>query len=168
MEGRSETTSMTCQEIKEYDWLRISKALDGLNPKASNKIITAYITPKLLYGLEAARLNKGEMKQLEVFYRGILWSSQGLTDHVASEAVYLLLCNISLEGQLHIRCLTLYGAITRIKYTHSTVWPCATWLLRTVVHTPGLYGWETSLIYMELTGMHLSPHPGPNINGSSM
>ncbi len=50
-----------------------------------------------------------------MFYRGILRSVQGLTDHVASEAVYLLLGNISLEGQLHIRCLTLYGAITRMK-----------------------------------------------------
>ncbi len=50
-----------------------------------------------------------------MFYRGILWSVQGLIDHVASEAVYLLLGNIILEGQLHIRCLTLYGAITRMR-----------------------------------------------------
>ncbi len=88
---------------------------NGLNPKASNKIITAYITPKLLYGLEATRLNKGEMEQLEVFCRGILRSVQELTDHLASEAVYLLFGNISLEGQLHICCLTLYGAITRMR-----------------------------------------------------
>ncbi len=37
------------------------------------------------------------MKQLEVFYRGILQSIPGLTDHVVSEGVYLLLGNISLE-----------------------------------------------------------------------
>ncbi len=79
---------------------------NGLNPKSSNKIITAYITPKLLYGLEVTRLNKGEMEQLEEFYRGILRSVQGLIDHVASEGVYLLLSNISLEDQLHIHCLT--------------------------------------------------------------
>ncbi len=30
-------------------------------PKSPNKIITAYSTPKFLYGLEATRLNKGEM-----------------------------------------------------------------------------------------------------------
>ncbi len=50
-----------------------------------------------------------------MFYIGILRSIQGLTDHVASEAVYLLLDNISLEGWLHIHCLTLYGAITRMR-----------------------------------------------------
>ncbi len=98
---------------------------NGLNPKASNKIIKAYIIPKLLYGLEAARLNKGEMEQLEVFYTGILWSVQGLTDHLASEAIYLLLGNISLEGQLHIRCLILYGTITRMKgYTLHSLAMC--------------------------------------------
>ncbi len=31
-----------------------------------------------------------------------------------------------------------------------------------MVHTPGLYDWERSLIYMESTCMHLSPHPGPS------
>ena len=88
---------------------------NGLNHKASIKIISTYITLRLLYGLEATYLSKGEMEELELFYRSLLRNVQGLTDKVAVEATYLLMGCIQLEGQLHIRYLTLFGAIMRMR-----------------------------------------------------
>ncbi len=76
-------------------------------PKASNKIITAYITPKLLYGIEAAPLNKGKMEQIQVFYRGMLQSIQGLTNiiwHQPACTYLLTLAQASVEAVWKQHC----------------------------------------------------------------
>ena len=88
---------------------------NGLNPRASIKVISTYVLPRLLYGLEATVVSKGEIDQMETFYRGLLRTVQGLPVKVANQSVYLLLGSIPLEGQLYIRCLTLYGSITRMR-----------------------------------------------------
>ena len=89
---------------------------NGLPPPASRKLITTYILPRLLYGLEAVTLLKKDIKMLDVFYKGLLRNIQSLREGVASEAVFLLAGLIPIEGEIHIRILTLFGSISRLEY----------------------------------------------------
>ena len=87
---------------------------NGLNPKASCRIIQTYVVPRLLYGLEAICLNKTEVEKLESFYRNLLRMIQGLNDRCANEAVYLLPGVMPISAQLHSRVLGLAGSISRL------------------------------------------------------
>ena len=88
---------------------------NGLSPKISCHVIQTYVTPRLLYGLEAVVLTKKQREDLTSYHRQLLRQIQGLPQNVAKEAVYMLLGEIPLEGELDIRILTLYGAICNAK-----------------------------------------------------
>ena len=87
--------------------------LTGLNPIASTKIYNTYVLPRLLTGLESVNLTKHEMDELERFHRQNLRHFQNLSPNTACEAIYFLIGALPLEAHLHIRCMTLFGAITR-------------------------------------------------------
>ena len=87
---------------------------NGLLPTASKKLITNYILPRLLYGLEAVTLLKKDLQALDLFYKDLLRNIQSLREGVATEAIHLLLGLIPVEGELNIRILILYGAISRL------------------------------------------------------
>ncbi len=86
----------------------------GLDPPASLRIITLYIVPRLLHGLEAAVLSRKDLSRLDNYYRGLLRQVQGLPSNTATEAIYLLLGTLPIEAHLHKRTLSLMGSIARL------------------------------------------------------
>jgi hypothetical protein len=87
--------------------------LNGVGPKVTYQLLKIYIIPILTYGLESLVLNTNNYKQLELFFKSTLRKLQHLPDSTASPAIYLLLGAIPLEGQIHVRMLTLFGNIIR-------------------------------------------------------
>ncbi len=87
---------------------------DGVELATALKMVTAYITPRLLHGMEAAVLKKEEIKKLDGFYRRILRQIQGLPESTAGEAVYMLIGASPIESTLHRRILSLFGSVTRL------------------------------------------------------
>ena len=90
----------------------------GLDPGASVKLISTYVTPWLLYGLDSVKLAKKDIAALDAFYKQLLKRIQGLPDNTANEAVYLLLGAVPVEAIIHIKVLTLFGAISRLEGHH--------------------------------------------------
>ena len=91
---------------------------DGLGPTASLKLISLYVTPCLLHGLEAAVLDRNSINLLDVFFRKLLRQVQTLPESTATEAVYWLAGVLPIEAQYHRKILTLAGSICRLPRTH--------------------------------------------------
>ncbi len=87
--------------------------VNGLNPKTSIHIFKVFVLPRLLHGLEALVLTKGNIQELQKYHLDFLRHIQGLPKHTAKAAVYLMLGEIPIEGHLHLRQLTLLGQILR-------------------------------------------------------
>ena len=88
---------------------------NGLDPAASFRLITLYVIPTLLYGLEATVLRRSDIDNMETFYRGLLRQVQSLPVSTAKEAVYLLMGTIPIEALIHQHILTFFGSITRLE-----------------------------------------------------
>jgi hypothetical protein len=86
---------------------------NGIDPRVAVKIYELYALPKLIYGLDVADINKTQLRKLEEFHRGMLRSLQSLPSRTANEAVYLLAGSMPVEGYIHLRMLSLIGAISR-------------------------------------------------------
>ena len=86
----------------------------GLDPPASMRLITLYVIPRLLHGLEAAVIVKKDLDQLDSYYRGLLRQIQGLPKNTATEAIYILLGALPIKAHLHRRVLSLVGSIARL------------------------------------------------------
>ena len=67
----------------------------------------------MLYSLEVVILTTSQVNALEIAYKKILTDLQALSKNVASQAIYLLIGLLPFEAELHLRILTLWGAITR-------------------------------------------------------
>ncbi len=63
-------------------------------------------------------LNKSQTEQLEGYYRSLLRQVQSLPENTATEAIYVLLGTIPIQARIHIRTLTLLGAIGRLPSKH--------------------------------------------------
>ena len=88
---------------------------NGLSPFISLKIIKTYILPKLLAGLDGAIISEKDVIKLEMYHRKLLRIIQGLPENTASCAVYLMAGTIPLRGLLHMRIMSLFGNISRLK-----------------------------------------------------
>ena len=86
---------------------------NGAGPKVCYQIVKTYVLPRLVYGLEVLLLTKKQMNELSTYYLQLLKHIQGLPKRTASCAVYLLIGAIPAEGIVHLRQLTLIGAIAR-------------------------------------------------------
>ena len=86
---------------------------NGLSPATSRHIIKTYVTPRLLYGLDAVTLSKKQIDDLNSYHRNLIRRIQGLPLNTATEAIYLLLGDLPVEAELDTRALTLYGAVCR-------------------------------------------------------
>lgn len=91
--------------------------LNGLHPSICLHIYMVYVIPRMLSGLEAVVLQRRDMDELENCHRTFLRDIQNLPPNTATAGVYTLLGALPIEGILDMRCLTLYGAITRSKDT---------------------------------------------------
>ena len=92
--------------------------VEGLNPVTSMKLVSAYVMPRLLLGLEAVVLNKTDVSLLDKYHRKLLRQLQSLPDSTSNAAVYLLVGSIPVEGEWHKRVLSLYGRVTRLGSDH--------------------------------------------------
>ena len=90
----------------------------GLDLGALLKVISTYVTPRLLYGLDSMRLSRKDVTSLETFYKQLLKRFQGVTDTTANEAVYLLLGMVPVELIIHMKVLGLFEAIARFDKHH--------------------------------------------------
>ena len=68
----------------------------------------------MLYGLDAIVLTKTDIQSLDTYYKSLLRGILSLREGVASEAIFLLSGLVPVEGEIHLRMLTTYGAITRL------------------------------------------------------
>ena len=91
---------------------------NGLSPCISMRIVSLYILPTLLSGLEACVLKKHELNSLDRYHKKLQRMIQGLPESTATPAIYLLLGTVPLAATLHGRILSLYGNITRLVYNH--------------------------------------------------
>ena len=104
--------------VRRRSYMLMSAGLhgqNGLSPFVSLKIIKIYILPKLLTGLDGAILSENDVERLEMYHRKLLRVIQGLPENTASCAVYLMAGTIPLRGLLHMRAMSLFGNITRLK-----------------------------------------------------
>ena len=82
------------------------------SPTASKKLIVTYVLLWQLCDLEAVTMLK-DLYALDLFYKGLWCGIQSLMEGVTTEAVYRLTDPFPVEGGLHIRIQTLFGAIAR-------------------------------------------------------
>ena len=102
-----------------YSLMRIGlHGPEGLGPKSSVKIIQSYITPRLLYGVEATIIENKDLNKLEIFYRKLLRQVQGLPESSANEAVYLLSGHAPIKYQYHLKVMSMIGGISRLPTNH--------------------------------------------------
>ena len=85
--------------------------IKGLNPIITRTMMTTYVVPRMIYGLESQLLSNPQYTKLEDYHRNTLRQLQGLPRHVAKEAVYLLMGALPLRATIHLRALKLFHKI---------------------------------------------------------
>ena len=85
---------------------------NGLNPRVSFKIYQCYVLPRLLFGLEALPITNSQLAMLSKFHVEFLKQLQCLPLRTATCAIYLLICALPIEAELHKRHLSLLHNIT--------------------------------------------------------
>ena len=81
----------------------------------SMRVITLYVVPRLLHGLDATVLQKSDINELDRFFKNLLRQIQHLPESTATVAIYLMLGAMPIEAEIHIRMLSLFVNITRLK-----------------------------------------------------
>ncbi|MCG8429955.1 MAG: hypothetical protein MJA29_02130, partial [Candidatus Omnitrophica bacterium] len=138
---------------------------NGLDPSSSGRVYETYVVPRLLYGLEAVILRSAQLSELEVFHRKLTRQIQGLPQNTANSAVYLLLGTLPVEATLHLKQLSLFGAISRLEKEHP-LWRIA--LRQLAIKSPTSKSWfariaDLSSLY-DLDVHKLLQHPWPKQN----
>ena len=72
---------------------------NGIDPCTSYQIYTAYVLPRLLYGLELLPLKRKHVDQLEKFHRQSIRYMQSLPQRTSVSAVYLLIGALPVEAE---------------------------------------------------------------------
>jgi hypothetical protein len=85
--------------------------MNGLSPRYTKKLTEVYVTPALMYGLEALRLTDNEIAEIEKYYRGLLRMLQTLPESTGKPSIYLLIGSLPAEALLDRKILTLFGSI---------------------------------------------------------
>lgn len=88
---------------------------NGLDPSACQKLCETFVIPRMLYGLEATTISKSQLETLDKCHRVIIRRIQGLSESTAISAIYLLMGTFPVTATMHIRQLSLFGAITRLE-----------------------------------------------------
>ena len=115
--------------------------VNGISPHVSKKLISVYVDPAVLYGLEALCLAEDDLKALDRYQRQLLRQIQGLPDSTAIPAVYLLLGILPLRAQVHKKILTLYCSIMR----KPTTTECEVLCRQLAMKNTSSYSWTSQL-----------------------
>ena len=83
----------------------------GVGNPCLKKMLDTYVTPRLLYGLEALLITSKQKSMLESFTRDLLKKLQCLPSRTANEAPYILLNILPMEAQLDMKILSFFGKI---------------------------------------------------------
>ena len=94
---------------------------NGLSPSISAKIISTYVTPRLLHGLEATVLSKSQLEEISRYHRRLLRQIQGLPDSTANLGIHSLIGTLPAEAILDARILSLFGAVCRAAQHNNTL-----------------------------------------------
>lgn len=86
---------------------------NGLDPAAALSLITTFVMPRMLYGLNATILQDSHIKQITMYHRTLLRQVQSLPPNVSSSAVYLLIGSLPAEALIDLAYLSLFGQIAR-------------------------------------------------------
>ena len=86
---------------------------DGVNPILSARMISTFVMPRYLHGLEAVVLKKTDVTKLHMYQKRILKETQHLPDRTADEAVFLLAGVLPVEAVIDKLRLNMFGAIVR-------------------------------------------------------
>ena len=74
---------------------------------------SAYVLPRLIYGLDVLKLSKSEIQKLNQFHKKFLKQIMHLQERTADSAVYLLSGQLPLVADLHKRVLGTLGSVLR-------------------------------------------------------
>ena len=87
--------------------------LNGVSPKVSINMLSTYVIPAVMHGLETMKLSTADYKHLNKFHRQMLRQMQHLPQATATCALYLLTGSTPLEALHHKSTLGLFGNILR-------------------------------------------------------
>ena len=86
---------------------------NGLKTCLNGHLWSAFIVPRLIYGLEILSLKKNDIENLEKFQRKSLRQIQGLPDKTSNTIILALLGILPLESIIHKNSLNLFVNISR-------------------------------------------------------
>ena len=89
--------------------------VNGISPHISKTLISIYVNPAMLYGLEALCLEESDYIELDRAHRTLLRQIQGLPDSTAVPAIYLLLGVMPIRAVIHQKILNLFMSILHRK-----------------------------------------------------
>lgn len=87
------------------------QGMNGISPHVSKNLVSVYVNPALLYGLESMVLEDKDITKLDMYHRSLLRMIQSLPDSTAKPAIYLLLGCLPAQALLHQKMLSLYVSI---------------------------------------------------------
>ena len=87
--------------------------INGISPHTSKMLISTYVDPAVLYGLEALCMSETDFTALDKAQRTLLRQMQSLPESTAIPAIYLLPGILPLSAQVHKKILNLYNTIIR-------------------------------------------------------
>ena len=86
---------------------------NGIDPETSISLLRTCILPILYYGLEILLPTGKTLDQINIKYKKILKQILSLYTNVADPAIDTLSGLLSIEAEIHIKAITLFGNITR-------------------------------------------------------
>jgi hypothetical protein len=84
---------------------------NGISPHVSKTLMSTYVDPVVLYGLESLCIKESDLEALEKSHISLLRQLQSLPNSTAIPAIYLLLGILPIRAQIHIKILSLYISI---------------------------------------------------------
>ena len=87
---------------------------NGLDPETSLHLLSIYVLPVLVYGLEVVLPKNSLIEKLERTYKQFIKHILSLPTTMADPAVYVLSGTVPIEAVIHKRALTLFGNICRL------------------------------------------------------
>ena len=87
---------------------------NGLDPETALHLLSIFVLPVLVYGLEVVLPKNALVEKLERTYKQFSKHVLSLPTTVADSAVYILSGTIPIEGVIHKRAVTLFGNICRL------------------------------------------------------
>ena len=87
---------------------------NGMDPETSLHLLSIFVLPVLVYGLEVLLPKNALVERLERTNKQFIKQLLSLPSTAADSAVYILSGTIPIEGTIHKRALTLFGNVCRL------------------------------------------------------